>query len=231
MSGRDFSELTIILPTLNEEKNVGKLVSEIKRRYSGCRILLVDDGSTDRTLEIAEEKGARTINRATRQTKGITASVIEGIRKTNTEYFIVMDSDLQHPVGKVGELFEKMVEGNGLVVGYRTSVPGWAFNRKILSKGAEMLGKARLVIGGHPMPRDILSGFFGGKTKTMKEWIAKNPGRFVGEGYKVLFDIIKGLDRKNVQIAEVGYVFGKRKGGSSKIGIKHIFYFLNSVFT
>jgi len=226
---RDYSNLTIIVPTLNEEKNIPELLKKLKA-YPKATIIVVDDGSSDSTVKVARAGGARVIDRSAKKVKGITASILEGIEHTKTKYFIVMDSDLQHPPKKVGELYRLLLEGNHLVVAWRESVPGWALHRQAISLGADLLGKTRLGLGGHPMPKDILSGFFGGETKLVLESIRKNPQRFVGEGYKVLFDLIKGMERSEVIIGEQGYVFGMRGGGSSKIGSKHIIYYLYSVF-
>lgn len=225
----DYSNLTIIVPTLNEEKNIKTLLGKLKG-YSNAAVIVVDDGSSDDTLQIAKKSGAGVIDRKNREIKGITASVLEGIGKTKTKYFIVMDSDLQHPPEKVGELFSLLREGNDLVVAWRISVPGWGLHRRAISVGAEILGKARLILGKNPIPRDILSGFFGGETELVKKSITQNPRRFVGGGYKVLFDLIKGMEAGKTRIGEIGYTFGMRAGGSSKIGPRHVVFYLYSVF-
>jgi rSAM/selenodomain-associated transferase 2 len=55
--------ISVIIPVLNEENTIGKLLSELKKRSetSICETLVVDGGSTDRTREIAENAGARVI--------------------------------------------------------------------------------------------------------------------------------------------------------------------------
>lgn len=225
----DYKQATVILPTLNEENNVGKLVGALKKGYPGIRVLVVDDGSSDATVRIARECGAQVLDRRGERIKGITASVLEGLERTGTEYFIVMDSDLQHPPQKVGEIIRKLEADSGLVVACRSSVPGWALQRRLISLGAEILGRMRLAIFANPSPKDILSGFFGGKTETVKKSINKNPGRFVPQGYKILFDLLKGIEKNEFSISEIPYVFEMRRGGSSKIKEKHALYFLCSI--
>lgn len=223
------SGFTLILPTLNEEKNIGALAKEVLGIYPSASLLVVDDGSIDSTLEIARKAGALVLDRKNEKIKGITASVLDALALVDTEYFIVMDSDFQHPPEKIGELLAELEKGNDLAVGWRERVPNWGLHRRVISLGAEFLGKMRLSLFGNPVPRDIMSGFFGGRTEFVMESVRKNPKRFVGKGYKVLFDLIKGMKRGEVRIAGVPYVFGLRERGASKIGIKHILFYLESV--
>lgn len=227
----DCSGLTVIIPTLNEERNIGRLLGALRRLYPGARFIVADDGSRDQTVEISRREGAEVLDRGGEETKGITASVLHALGKVETDFFVVMDADLQHPPEKVGELLAALQGGADLAIAWRSDVPGWAFHRKLVSKGAELLGKARLAIGGNPVPRDILSGFFGGRAEVVHECAGKGPGRFVGKGYKVLFDFLKGARKEKLRISEIPYVFGMREGGSSKISGRHMLYFLQSVFS
>ncbi len=226
---RENTGFTVILPTLNEEKNIGELIAEILRLYPGAKVIVADDGSRDATVKIARKGGARVLDRKNAEVKGITASVLDALDKLDTGYFIVMDSDFQHPPEKIGEILAELRKGNDLVVGWRERVPNWGLHRRIISIGAELLGKKRLFLFGNPVPRDIMSGFFGGRTEFVRESVRKNPKRFVGKGYKVLFDLVKGMKRGEVKISGVPYVFRLRERGTSKISMKHILFYLESV--
>lgn len=215
-------DLTIIIPTLNEEKNIKKVVQKCKK-YAKT-VLVVDDDSDDKTRIFAKKTGAKVIHR--RKNKGLTASVLEGIKNTKTKYFIVIDGDGQHPSEKIPEIYEKLKKKD-LVVAVRAAVPGWPWHRKLMSKIAQLLGKVRLSFTGKHC-NDLLSGFFGAKTSYVKKYINKHSKAFVGEGYKVLFDILKYS--KNISVGEVKYVFLERKGGKSKLGKKQIFSYIKSLF-
>ena len=229
-TGGSAREFTVILPTLNEEKNLGELIAEISKVFPSAKLIVADDGSRDATVRIANERGAQVLDRKNAEVKGITASVLDALGKVETPYFVVMDSDFQHPPEKIGEMIAELEKGNDLVIGWRESVPNWGLHRRIISLGAELLGKMRLTVFGNPVPRDIMSGFFGGRTDFVKASVQKNPKRFVGRGYKILFDLVKGMKKSGARIAEVPYVFGLRERGTSKIGIKHILFYLESVF-
>ena len=72
---RDYSDVTVIIPTLNEEKNIAELVRIIKRICKGAYIIVSDDSSSDGTREAATRAGASVIDR-TGRTKGLTPSLI-----------------------------------------------------------------------------------------------------------------------------------------------------------
>ena len=137
-----------------------------------------------------------------------------------------MDGDLQHPPEKIKDIVRELRKGNDIAAGARRKVFDWSIDRKIVSKVATLLGRSRLLIKGATC-EDILSGFFGIKTKLMRN-INKN--KFEMQGYKALFDILKDVD-KNTKIKNIYYDFGMRKRGKSKIGLKHMMLFLRSLFS
>jgi dolichol-phosphate mannosyltransferase len=222
---------SVVVPTLNEGKTIGATLPLLFASGNFAEALIVDDGSSDNTQQEVERftaKGARFIDRSKEPAHGLTASVLDGIREAKAEFIIVMDGDGQHPPEKAAELAAKLLDGNDLVVAYRTSVPGWPIARRIISKGAELLARMRLLATGKPCPKDPLSGFFGIRRSLALEIMQK--AKFEPKGYKVLFDMLKSAP-KNIKIGEVGYVFRTRKGGESKIGLRHILLFFKSVFT
>ena len=225
----DYSDITIIIPTLNEEKNILELINLIEYFYKNINIIVSDDGSTDRTQEIIKgyskkNKKIKLLDRSKKAIHGLTASVVDASNQVKTEYIVVMDGDLQHPPEKIKDIVKELRNGNDLVVGARSRVFNWFINRKIISKIAAFLGKLRLLLNGVTCD-DILSGFFGIKTKLMRS-IDKN--KFEMQGYKILFDILKNID-KNKKIKNIYYDFGMRKRDHSKIGLKQIISFLRAL--
>jgi len=216
--------LTIILPTLNEEENIAKLLSYLKKNYKS-KIIVVDDGSKDRTREIVKSFGVGLIDREKEKVHGLTISVVEGIKRAKTPYFLVMDADLQHPPQKIKE-FIKALKNYDLVVGYRKKVKNWEAWRKFVTFSLTILGKFVLVLRRKKYCKDILSGYFAGNEKVRK--VVEN-GKFVPEGYKILFEILK--QSKDLRIKDIPYVFNKRRGGKSKAGIKQGLALLKSYFS
>jgi len=228
--GKDYSDTTVVIPTLNEESNISELLNRIEKAYKNINILVSDDGSTDKTQEIVKGHGKKNekiklLDRSRETIHGLTASVVDASETVKTNYTIVIDGDLQHPPEKIKNIIIGLRQGNDLVVGARRRVFHWPVHRKLISRTAMLLGKIRLSIKGAGC-EDILSGFFGIKTKLMQK-INKNG--FEMQGYKILFDVLKNID-KNTEIKSIYYDFGMRKRGHSKIGKKQIISFLRALF-
>jgi len=230
MHSPDYLDLTIIIPTLNEEQNISVLLNKVNALYPGSPVLVVDDGSEDRTREIVRAfgDGAALIDRSDKHTHGLTASVIDGIMLTETEYFVVIDGDLQHPPEKIKEIVSMLRDGYDLVVGVRKDVSGWQWYRRAISDGASMLGQIALILRGAPKCNDIMSGFFGAKTEFVLPYIQKYTSRFEMSGFKILFDLLKMLP-EHTSVREVPYIFGERDFGSSKMGVSHMFSYMRSL--
>ncbi len=224
------NDLTIIIPTRNEEKAIGILIDKILKIDEEISILVCDDDSTDKTKEIVFSFGENVqfIDRKHSLIKGLTISVFEGLSCALTENLIVMDGDMQHPPEAIEEIYKKLKEGSDLVVASRKNKTHGLKNRKrlIFSEGGTFLGTLFLKRKGI-FVKDPLTGFFGIK----KDLFSKmNKKRFVFGGYKILFDILKQTP-ENVVVEEIFFNFDIRKNGSSKMKIKHMFHFLYSLIT
>ncbi len=228
---KDYSDTTIIIPTLNEARNIRKLISSIISRYPKIRIIVADDDSTDGTQEkvdeISKKEANVTLLKRKDETKGLTSSVLRAFKVSKTPNTIVMDGDYQHPPEKLGE-FVDALDNYDLVVGKRETVRNWSLNRRLMSWSATMMAKARLSFK-KTRCDDIMSGFFGINTDIFKSTMEQHEDKFEKEGYKVLFDFLR-LNKKELSVKEVGYDFGMRNGGESKIGPRHMIAFLRSLF-
>jgi hypothetical protein len=81
------------------------------------------------------------------------------------------------------------------------------------------MGNAVLRAQGSTTSSDIFSGYFGIEKKYAERIIRNNNKRFVGEGYKFLFDLLKCIPAGKTKIEEVPYIFKARLSGSSKAAI------------
>ena len=227
----NFEDITLIIPTLNEGKNIGKLLSIVTKTHPKINIIVADEGSKDDTQSIVrkwrkKKRSIKLLDRKNKQPHGLTASVLDAVLITKTKYFIVIDGDLQHPPEKIKDIAERL-EKYDLVVGARKKVANeWKFFRRLMSYIATYLALTRAALTG-TTSKDILSGFFGARTKLFQKTYAQNKNSFVPESYKILLDFLKVS--KNLKLAHIHYIFGIRKEGDSKIGSQHVYYFLKSL--
>jgi len=216
----NYSQTTVVIPTLNEEKNISQLINFLKKFYPKIKVIVADDGSQDRTKEVAKKSGAFVLDRTNKKIKGITAAVVDSLRLVKTRKIIVIDADFQHPLEKIKEIVEKL-QTHDIVIAARSSLPKkWGLLRKLQSKIANFLCNLRL----QRKIKDPVSGFFGIKTSFFKKTSKKN---FEMKCFKILFNILK--NQKNAKIGYVHYNFNLRKSGRSKISKKHIYYFLKNL--
>ncbi len=229
-----YSDFTIIIPTLNEYKNIQLITSKLLRMYPDVSIIVSDDGSTDGTREAVNEiskknRRIRLLDREAKRVHGLSASVLDAVLMVKTKYLIVMDADMQHPPDKVSEMM-KYLKSYDLVVGVRIHVKNWGIYRKTVSKSIAYFSYAILTIRGKRTCNDIMSGFFGIQTRFFQLIIRKRRTAFIGRSYKVLLDLLKLLDR-NVKIKEVYYSsFNPRRYGKSKANVGNFIDIIKSSF-
>jgi dolichol-phosphate mannosyltransferase len=223
---KTYSDTTVIIPTMNEEGNIEMLLNELQRRYYGIRIIVVDEGSIDSTVKkvirlAKKNNNISLIDRSKEKVHGLAISVIDGSLHVRTKKTIVMDGDMQHPPNKVG-LMVKALDKNDVVIGVRTKVKNWGITRRMLSKGITVISLTVFKIKGKRTTKDMMSGFFGIRTKLLREIVTHKRNEFVDEGYKVLLDILRVLDKEE-KIEEIPYsTFHERRYGKSKLLPKHL---------
>jgi glycosyltransferase involved in cell wall biosynthesis len=100
--------IAILLPALNEEKSIGKVIDGIKSLYiKDCRIVVVDSMSTDKTKEIALSKGAMVLN-VPGKGKGI--AIRRAFELICDDYYIMLDSDGTYPTGRIPDILKMLKE-------------------------------------------------------------------------------------------------------------------------
>ncbi len=220
---------SLIVPTYNEAKNVTALVDRITTLLDPLypddyEIIVVDDDSPDRTWAVAQSimpdyPQLRVMRRQTE--RGLSTAVIRGWQVSEGEVLGVIDGDLQHPPEVLLGLLEKMRQGNDFAIASRHVEGGgcsdWGFLRRILSRGAQILGLIILpsVVG---RVTDPMSGCFMVRRDAISNVILDPLG------YKISLEVL-GRGQVN-SIAEVGYVFQERQEGESKVTRKQYIDYL-----
>src|SRR5919107_6089608 len=118
-------KLIIQIPCLNEEATLSATIADLPRSVPGIdevELLVIDDGSTDRTVEVAREGGVHHIVRLTNN-KGLATAFQAGLDaslKLGADVIVNTDADNQYSGADVGRLVQKILEGSAdMVVGDR----------------------------------------------------------------------------------------------------------------
>lgn len=213
-------KLSLVIPTYNESKNVPILIDQLRRLLDptlagAYELIIVDDDSPDKTWQVALELAeshpeVRVIRR--QGERGLSTAVIRGWQAARGEVLGVMDADLQHPAEVNLGLLEQIDRGADLATASRHveggGVSDWSLIRRLLSRGAQVLG---LLILPHVLGRlsDPMSGYF------MLRRSALAGAQLDPLGYKILIEVVA---RGRIKwIGEVGYVFRERVDGESKV--------------
>src|ERR1700734_3011441 len=146
-------DLTIVLPTFNESRNVGLLVDRLAGALAGIHyeIIFVDydspDGTADVVRRLAQEQDhVRVLQRIGR--RGLSSACIEGILAASAPFVAVMDADLQHDESALPEMLRRIRDENlDLVVASRNVAGGsmgefasWRIKLSQLGKRLSMMG-------------------------------------------------------------------------------------------
>ena len=218
--------ISVAMITMNEEKAVARVIEDISEALRGreYEIVVVDDGSTDGTVEKVREwsKQDPRIHVFSRVgERGLAGAVLYGWSQSGANLLGVIDGDLQHPPELLPELLRE-AQNADIVVASRyarsNGTKGWNPLRAAVSR-LSTLAASPLINKKNLRVTDPMSGFFVIHRRCI-EGLA-----FQTTGFKLLLEI---LVRGRIQTArEVPYHFGLRRAGQSKAGAAVAFHYLH----
>lgn len=168
--------VSIVLPAYNEEEAVGKVIADVKRAMDATdysyEILVVDDCSTDRTAQVAEQAGARVIRHSINRGSG--AARRTGIRAARGEIIVMLDADGTYDAASIPKLLAWFPEYDQ-VNGARTSEQGTLKPLRILAK--EFIRRLAEYLAGTQIP-DLNTGLKAFKRSVMLRYLWVLPDGF-----------------------------------------------------
>lgn len=165
--------VTIILPALNEEVGLARVLPSLMERaaVSGWRVVVVDDGSSDSSGNVARSCGAVVISHG--QTRGYGAALKSGIGAATTTWIATMDADGQHTLEALETVLGQR-ESADMIIGARR---GLRQSRLWRMPGKWVLGKLAVFIANRPIP-DLNSGLRASRTQLVKRYLHLCPDGF-----------------------------------------------------
>jgi glycosyltransferase involved in cell wall biosynthesis len=165
--------LSIVIPAKDEAASLPPVLSELKRLHPGAEIIVVDDGSSDGTGEVARAAGAVVVRNPYSMGNG--AAIKAGVRAARGELTVCMDADGQHAPADVARLLELQAEGYDMVVGARTGSRSQASPWRHLANG--FYNALASWMTGHRI-LDLTSGFRVADTARFREFLHLLPNGF-----------------------------------------------------
>ncbi len=210
--------VSIVIPTFKERGNLPELFTRIfavlESEGIDGEVIVVDDDSRDGTEGFVHKYGReRPVDVVVRRDeRGLASACVEGFRHASNDVLLVMDADLQHPPEKIPALLAAIEAGADIAIGSRYveggSLGDWGVGRKLVSRAAASL--ASLFFHTVAGVKDIESGFFAFKKDVIQD-VDLHP-----TGYKILLEIL--VLGSYTAVEEIGFRFGERKKGESKLG-------------
>jgi glycosyltransferase involved in cell wall biosynthesis len=195
----DPATISVVIPAFDEAGAIGSVISDLRSAANWREIIVIDDGSTDQTGEVARQAGAKVIRHP--YNKGNGASVKSGIRDASGEYILIMDADGQHRASDALRLAGYLGEYD-LVVGARGSSSQAStarhFGNHALNWIASYLTDRAI--------SDLTSGLRAARTSGLREFLHLLPNgfstpttttlSFLKAGYSVRFEPIETRERR-----------------------------------
>jgi dolichol-phosphate mannosyltransferase len=209
-------DVTVVLPTLNEEKAIGRVIEELKR-VGYHNILVVDGYSTDATVKVAKSNGCCVVFQHSRGKCGAIETAIENVK---TPYMLVMDGDCTYDPKDIENFLahaEKYDQIIGVRFNGRHNIPFLnRFGNWLITKTFNLLMGTKL--------SDVCSGMYLINTHTARQLELNTKG----------FDVeveIAAQTAMSGRVTEVPIAYRKRVGYQKLSGWKHGFQIIRTIFS
>lgn len=226
-------KIYVVLPAYNEQENLGPLLDGIAEAMAeegfDYQVIVVDDGSRDDTLAVAQARAKNMPLRIERHevNQGLGPTIRDGLAAAakschGRDIVVALDADNTHPPGLIGAMVRRVREGNDVVIASRyqpgARVLGVPPVRRLLSWGAGTLFRMVFPI---PGVKDYTCGYRAYRGEFLQGAFERYGDRFVSEaGFQCMVDILLKLHRLGAICCEVPLVLRyDLKGGVSKMKV------------
>jgi len=225
--------IRVVLPAYNEAENLPALLGALQQTMADHgfdhEVIVVDDGSRDRTAAVAEEWAARLPLVLVRHpaNQGLGAALRDGLaaavaRAGERDIVVTMDADDTHVPGLIARMVDMIDAGHDVVIASRyrpgARIVGVPLLRRVMSRGASLLMRCVYPIGG---VRDYTCGYRAYRAAVLRRALDRYGEAFVDQaGFQCMVDVLLKLSRLDVVCGEVPLLLRyDRKLGLSKMPV------------
>jgi len=198
--------LSVILPAKNEGAGLRRTLPVLRRVLPDAEVIVVDDGSSDDTREVAMDVGARVLSSPYSMGNG--AAIKRGAREARGDVLVFMDADGQHDPECIPALLAPLEAGYDMAVGARDSTGQANLHRGLANA---LYNRLASWMTGHHIA-DLTSGFRAVRADKFREFLHLLPN-----GFSYPTTITMAFFRSAFPVAYVPMAVGKRVGVASHI--------------
>lgn len=197
-------QLSIVIPAKNEATNLAEHLDEVRALYPSQELIVVNDGSSDDTGEIAESAGAIVVNHPYSMGNG--AAIKSGARAASEKYILFLDADGQHNPSDIPKLISEIEKGHKMVIGARESTSHASKPRRYMNF---VYNRIASLITGFRID-DLTSGFRIVEARYFRQFLYLLPN-----GFSYPTTITMAFLRSGLAIKYIPIVARKREGRSN----------------
>ena len=200
-------KVCIIIPALNEAETIGAVIDEIPKHVIAQKgyqieVMVIDNGSTDRTRQIAEAKGAKVVVEPKR---GKGRAMRTALKITDADFIFMLDGDYTYPPSHIAEMLELLHRDYPVVIGSRL--------KGQIEKGAisrlNVVGNRLLTLMANILYRtkisDLCTGYWGLRGEVIPNLALS------ANGFDFEAELYTQVAKKGYQIGEVPIYYRRRK--------------------
>lgn len=203
--------ISIILPVINEEETIGKVIDEIPQaalEQAGyvVQVVVADGNSTDRTRQIAEQKGATVI---IEPRKGKGTAVLAALNSVDADFIFILDGDYTYPATYIPDMLA-LLDCNHVVIGSRLKGQREKGAMSRLNTIGNYLLSLLATVLYQKKISDVCSGYWGFKAEVLKGMDV------MATGFELEVKLFSRLARKGYSITELP-IYYRRRASRSKL--------------
>jgi len=205
-------DAVVVLPTLNEEEGLARTfetipLKDLERAGHSVRVVVIDGGSTDRTLSVAGELGIPVLHQTSRGKGSAVTEALHWVSDRGVRFALVMDADCTYPAEMIGPVIDLLKAGSELVVGVRTPILSKPIGpRDIVHRvGNTLLNWLALQSTGQHI-LDLCRGFYGVDLATGIQ------DSVVATGFEVESELFIKSYRAGLTVTQIPIIYRERVG-------------------